>query len=573
MKKYIAIMVMVFLLVVMNVSFALNATSSDEQFKAYVGIYESDTGVAVITSDRGRYYIQKDFILTELIPVNDEVFTDYKGRLYRLDGESLTIEEDSGESTVMRRSERFTEQEIEFISGDVIIRGTLVLPEGTGPFPLVVFTHGSLTNERDYYYNYGYHFLEEGFVVFLYDKRGSGTSTGDLKKASLNDLASDAANAAMHLSGLYDIDGDNVGLFGLGQGGRIVAIAGASENVDFIISASGGGVNIIDQKIYRIDQRYEGAEFSYTLRKTAQKFWHMAYDLSLQFDKYAIEDRFGIRDYLGSGTDPYHEWTKLRDDVDALLIYGNDDAVVPVSESIVNISRALRDSEKERFNIYLLGETDHGMKRTDVIQIDESVQVYNETFFDIMLTWTKLKTGRDDRLLPYTETNHDTFSEDQLPPKVTDSMIVATFGSSIVQLPLLILFFITAIVGMITATSGGKKGKVEKFVGFMKHAVLFALVILFAALVLAVIYPRYPQTPGVWINVIPILSWVCIALIVLDFILYLRKFNDQDSVTVYAYTLAKTLYAFLIFAWLGYWHFIYVDMGVELAAFLGRWLS
>jgi predicted acyl esterase len=90
---------------------------------------------------------------------------------------------------------------ITFQNGDVTLAGTLDLPAGEGPFPAIVTVHGSSPFTRNNIFNLyiSHFFVQHGYAVLRYDKRGTGESTGKYPgvgtedgEAKLNDLADDA---------------------------------------------------------------------------------------------------------------------------------------------------------------------------------------------------------------------------------------------------------------------------------------------------------------------------------------------------------------------------------------------
>ena len=65
-----------------------------------------------------------------------------------------------------------------FPSGDVRLAYTLDLPAGTGPFPAIVMGHGSGQVTRQQLVSLALGFVQAGFAVLRYDKRGVGGSGG-----------------------------------------------------------------------------------------------------------------------------------------------------------------------------------------------------------------------------------------------------------------------------------------------------------------------------------------------------------------------------------------------------------
>jgi dienelactone hydrolase len=118
---------------------------------------------------------------------------------------------------------------------------SLILPEGDGPFPGVVFFHGSGPQPRDAS-RWAAHALEKhGVASVIYDKRGVGESQGDFIGASLEDLARDGIAVAEYL--LEEPAVDTVGFAGHSQGGWIGPLAGSLwPQTAFVISSAGPAV-------------------------------------------------------------------------------------------------------------------------------------------------------------------------------------------------------------------------------------------------------------------------------------------------------------------------------------------
>ena len=93
----------------------------------------------------------------------------------------------------------------------------MVLPSGTGPFPAVVFLHGSGAEGRWASRFLARRLAEEGFAALIWDKRGVGGSGGSWEESGFEDLAGDAAAAVAFLRSRPEIDPERVGLHGGGR--------------------------------------------------------------------------------------------------------------------------------------------------------------------------------------------------------------------------------------------------------------------------------------------------------------------------------------------------------------------
>jgi dipeptidyl aminopeptidase/acylaminoacyl peptidase len=151
---------------------------------------------------------------------------------------------------------------ITFQNGDVTLAGTLDLPVGEGPFPAIVTIHGSgpTTRHDIYNLNFSHFFVQHGYAVLRYDKRGAGESTGKYQgvgtedgEATLNDLADDALAGVEFLKNHDLIDPDMIGLVGHSQAGWIIPLAASkSPDLSFVIVSSGPTITL-GQEIYYSD--------------------------------------------------------------------------------------------------------------------------------------------------------------------------------------------------------------------------------------------------------------------------------------------------------------------------------
>ncbi|MFC2123723.1 alpha/beta hydrolase family protein [Bacteroidota bacterium] len=147
------------------------------------------------------------------------------------------------------------EENVRFKVDDVIISGSLALPDTDMPYPVVVLVSGSWYDNRDAEYD-GFkpfqilaeHLVELGIAVLRYDDRGVGESTGDHTwQYTIDDYAKDVVEAAAYLKRRSDIDSSKIGVLGHSLGGNIASLAiSQSEDISFFISMAGYGTNVED---------------------------------------------------------------------------------------------------------------------------------------------------------------------------------------------------------------------------------------------------------------------------------------------------------------------------------------
>src|SRR5665647_820336 len=132
----------------------------------------------------------------------------------------------------------------------ITLAGTLTLPKKEGKFPVVVLITGSGPQNRDEELMGHKPFLvlsdyltRNGIAVLRYDDRGTFASTGDFKKATTNDFATDVESAVRYLKTRKEIDQKHIGLIGHSEGGIIAPIVAVNcKDVSFIVLMAGTAI-------------------------------------------------------------------------------------------------------------------------------------------------------------------------------------------------------------------------------------------------------------------------------------------------------------------------------------------
>lgn len=131
---------------------------------------------------------------------------------------------------------------IRFQSGAITLAGTIRMPKGEGPFPGVVFVHGSGALSRHAYHHDAIALADRGIASLAYDKRGVGESEGDYRTADYHELAADARAAATELAKHANVTSEHVGFVGTSQGGWVAPLAASEWPASFVIVVSGAVV-------------------------------------------------------------------------------------------------------------------------------------------------------------------------------------------------------------------------------------------------------------------------------------------------------------------------------------------
>ncbi|HEX73792.1 MAG TPA: prolyl oligopeptidase family serine peptidase [Dehalococcoidia bacterium] len=261
---------------------------------------------------------------------------------------------------------------ITFQNGDITLAGTLDLPAGEGPFPAIVTIHGSPPLTRNDWYNLyiSHFFVQHGFAVLRYDKRGAGESTGkypevgtETSGVNIDILADDALAGVKFLKNHDLIDPNMIGVAGFSQGGWIAPHAASkSPDVAFAIALSGPTCSI-GQEIYYSDL-VEGDN-----RKVKEISLTDASDMA--------------RDYTGPhGFDPLPSLQKT--DVPCLWVLGEKDSSIPVPLTVEILDSLVTDHGKD-FGYVIYPNANHGL-------VDEDTGAYYPFLLDTF-NWLNEKFG------------------------------------------------------------------------------------------------------------------------------------------------------------------------------------
>ncbi len=317
--------------------------SIDERaFDPLIGNYQPATGEAVLVGrwDSTAYlFLAEGDRRIEIVPVGAREFVCDDLRTLRFEcdergsPEALVFTSADGTSEPAPRVQLYDEQEVTFDNDNVRLAGSLVVPPGPGPFPALVFVHGSGPQTRESYRLAADRFARGGVACLFYDKRGTGDSSGDWRTADFDVLAADALAGVKLLQHEDRIAPDQVGLWGVSQAGWIIPLAAAeSDDVAFIIAVSGATAMPVEEEAWRCrnNLRYLGVgeRFIEVGRKAAVMVadWHRRQ----QTGRTPLHNPFA-HDELNLYHDGEAVLSKVRQP--ALVIYGELDTLGVPQES------------------------------------------------------------------------------------------------------------------------------------------------------------------------------------------------------------------------------------------------
>jgi uncharacterized protein len=199
------------------------------------------------------------------------------------------------------------------------------------------------------------HLLRAGFAVCSFDKRGVGGSTGRWQEAGIVDQADDLLACVAALRVDATVAGP-VGIFGHSQGGWVVVeAAGRQPDIALAVTSSGPGVTPAVQERYSALRSLERAGATpASIDDALRDFDAVVTMMRTRVPFERARDRFGDRDgpFVPDDAavwgfacsiidyDPRPALERIR--VPLLALFGSDDAVVPVDESVTVYREAVR---------------------------------------------------------------------------------------------------------------------------------------------------------------------------------------------------------------------------------------
>ena len=304
------------------------------------------------------------------------------------------------------------EEEKTFENGRSKLSGTLYLARGRKPQSAIVVTHAAASPLREFPL---YQHLKDmlpalGIAVFIYDRRGSGKSGGDLQTSDYALLADDAIAAVRMLKADPRIDPRRVGIWGLSQGGWLSLLAASrSSEPAFIISVSAPLVSPDVQMMFRSTNAlrvngYPQADIEQMIatrkavddymrgsgdRATAQRLVDAANTkpwFKFLYMGETVADRATSRWRKEIEFDPLRTLDGVK--VPALVIYGALDPVVPVAISVERLQ-----ASHPKLDVVVVAGADHSMQTSVPPQVQMDPARTREQapeaveYFAILASW------------------------------------------------------------------------------------------------------------------------------------------------------------------------------------------
>ncbi len=279
----------------------------------------------------------------------------------------------------------YTEENLVFHNGEIKITGTLILPKTSDHgFPAVIFIHGSGSASRWWGMYWASELSKIGVASLLYDKRGSGGSTGHWITSSLDDLSGDVVAGIEVLKTHPKIDPKKIGLYGVSQGGWIISrVSRLSDSVAFAMVNSGGGVSPYDEEIFSynthmqfsgidefgrqagiemVDQYMaylETGEGRSELKKQMELHKDTAWFKVLGIDRIFVSPENRVNWAWVPTYEPEQDISQMKQPI--LLMFGSQDHQQPVEKSIKAWQSALDLAKNTNYQIKVYEKAGHAL--------------------------------------------------------------------------------------------------------------------------------------------------------------------------------------------------------------------
>ncbi|MGH9938921.1 MAG: alpha/beta fold hydrolase, partial [Blastocatellia bacterium] len=240
----------------------------------------------------------------------------------------------------------------------------------------------------------------------------------------LRDLAGDALAVVDLLKARDDIRDDQIGLWGISQGGMVAPIAAAqSDDVAFVIAVSSSGVSYAELYTFQVANNLRARSFSgrevseaiATIKRLAdfvrsgnpqgaqpmleearRKRWFGFASMPAAAPT-ETELRTWIR-WRNLDLDPAIYWERVK--VPVLLIYGEREDTAPLDRTVERIREALRRAGNTRNTIKIFPGAGHNLMLTPNTDASEQGSVganegpnFASGFLDTMTGWLREQLG------------------------------------------------------------------------------------------------------------------------------------------------------------------------------------
>ena len=237
-------------------------------------------------------------------------------------------------------------------------------------------------------------FLENGYALVYFDKRGNGKSQGVWYETTFEQRALDAKNVALELQNMNFIDKSKIFLVGHSQGGWIVQIALAQYPDIFAggVSMAGATFGVKKQLVNDYQSDYicdKGFEEKKALKKATRKVNRDLLFVSLlgkkgNWKQLKLIKNFESEPYLKNINKPF------------LMLFGENDELVNSKWSIDELKKIFPNTLPLNFEFYVAQGENHSFKIAPKCYKGKSAKTfYSETTQQKLFKWVNLQANKN----------------------------------------------------------------------------------------------------------------------------------------------------------------------------------
>ena len=166
----------------------------------------------------------------------------------------------------------WAEEEIRFESDGNSLYGILCTPSTDGPHPAIVLITGAINStssevdgaNASLQVTHARRLAIQGVATLRFDPAGVGQSEGNEAFRDLQSRKAEALAAVRFVRSHPSVRADRVGLWGVSQGGWVIAMAAAEapEQIGFLIMVSGTTLTVAEQQVYGVEMQARAAQLS-----------------------------------------------------------------------------------------------------------------------------------------------------------------------------------------------------------------------------------------------------------------------------------------------------------------------
>jgi pimeloyl-ACP methyl ester carboxylesterase len=317
------------------------------------------------------------------------------------------------EDVIRHDTERYV-----FESGHFKVVGELRIPSGEGKYPLVIMVHGDGPGRMTYFYILKKSILRAGYATMMWDKPGTGQSTGEFSQKRLKAERAQILLDAIEFAKKHPrIDSGRVGVWGISQAGVVIPMAlPKTDDISFMIMVGCMGENGIKQSAYQIRRQLQFAGLSEEEASEAENhfiqiFYAKTFEQYIEHAKSLydnpVQRKLGFVSALWDETnwephspgeegffDPMPVIEKVTFPV--LAFFGEKDTQVDPIQGVKAYKKALTKAGNKNFRVELIPNADHDIIISKTGSMEErrrrsakEWQNYAPEYLEIMETWLK----------------------------------------------------------------------------------------------------------------------------------------------------------------------------------------